>query len=223
MMEGGDGSTSSRPPDPAEPLEGEGFWRPPGQLGFPEAVHAQGTVAAPMLGGFCLVFVSLLLPTMGKPHRTFARWDDLTLWLLVAATVVFVVSVQCALVARSYQVVPSELLDWTADPETGEGKAPWHNLRRLQRSHLILNERWGERSQLAFQVGIGLLGFGLAAALVPTGEVSPARWALAGTLTAITVVDVLVGVFRRLPAERSQGEARCSRCGRAISCPCRPA
>jgi hypothetical protein len=85
----------------------EPTWNQPAKYGYAEAVNMAGSVAAPLLCGFTVTLLGIVI-TNGSD----IRWPGLTTILLAAAAAVLLFSVQAAFTARAWQVSPSELKDW---------------------------------------------------------------------------------------------------------------
>src|SRR5438105_1867153 len=91
---------------PAEPHVGP-TWAPPNPYGAAAAVEMMGSVAAPLLAGFALTLLVLIISDTGA-----IRWADLALILLAASAVALISTVQFTFWARSYTVEPDQLRAW---------------------------------------------------------------------------------------------------------------
>lgn len=70
-------------------------WRKPAPLGYGSAIDSVGSVAAPLLAGFCLATVIIVSDDAAN-----FRWPGAVLLALAIAAVAFVGSVQCAYNSR---------------------------------------------------------------------------------------------------------------------------
>jgi hypothetical protein len=156
----------------------------PGPLGYPDSIQTAGAVAAPLLAGFSLTVAILLLPNISKANRTFGRFGNLSLGLLLAAAILLVMAVQCAMTARSYQVTPQELLSWWGRPDG----PPTPVMLTNQDLHAQKNARWGGWTRRTYNLGIVLLLAALPLTILPPGNIPTGRWLVA----AIAAVGFLV-------------------------------
>jgi hypothetical protein len=163
-----------------KPTEPDIAWEKPGPLGHPEAIQTAGTVAAPLLAGFSLTMVTVLLPTISKTSRSFGRWPDLSLGLLLFAAILLIMAVQFAMHARSYQVTPDELMSWWGRP----GGRPSKSMLWNQKVHAGRNRFWARLTQWAYNIGILFLLAALPVTLLPPGHIQAGRWIVA-SITAL--------------------------------------
>ena len=181
-------------PKPAGPV-----WKPPAPYGAPDSVQATGTVAAPLLAGFTITLIGLVVDTsnQGIRHR------DTALLALMAAAASLLAAIQCAYSARRYMVVPDELTSWWPDAKDH----PETQLRRRQEeqfAHRLLHTQWATRFRVVYHVGIILMLAGLTVLLIPpeaarpvTGQtvpqadVSTVRWLAIGLAGASAVGEVI--------------------------------
>ena len=139
-------------------------WDVPWPYGLPAGIDSGATSVAPLLAGFSSALVGLVVTTAEA-----VRWPGAALSLLIASTVVFLMSVQAGVWMRSYAVVPSDIREWW--PNT-----PDSDLRTIQRLHRRGYAIWRKRFHASYRVGILLLLSGLALTLLPPGHVGPLRW-----------------------------------------------
>jgi hypothetical protein len=130
-------------------------WIPPGPLGLNAAVSSATSVAAPLLAGFALTLVGLVLQV--EEHL---RLPGAALALLVAAALALLAAVQLGVWTRQYAVTPDELTQW--HPDLGP-----RDLANAQRGHLLEHAAWYQRFTVAYHAGITLMLAGLTVALVP--------------------------------------------------------
>lgn len=168
------------------PSPGEGLW---GRLRFPfgyaAAIDELGTNAAPLLAGFAFALIGL---TVDK--RDALGEADLALLLLVVAGIALVSAVQLNFVARSFHFSPGEYFDLRKlAEEEGIGA---ETVEGMARSYLAQARRWATWSRLAYNVGVMVLFFGVAATLVPaTGlwHMAPLRAAAVGLVAAAGLAE----------------------------------
>jgi hypothetical protein len=79
----------------------------PAPYGRYAAAEGSGAVATPLLAGFALTTVTIVLTGASN-----FRWPDLVLALLTASVVSFVMCVQAAQWARTFRVDPREAAAW---------------------------------------------------------------------------------------------------------------
>jgi hypothetical protein len=124
-----------------------------------------GTIAAPMLAGFSFALIALILPKEAD-----LRWAGVALSLLVAAGILFIMTVQCAVWARQWVVTPTELKEWVPNDAT----------RRFaeQRLHAHGFDVWSARMLRAYRAAILALLAGVAVTLIPSPktEITLTRW-----------------------------------------------
>jgi hypothetical protein len=139
-------------------------WKAPWPYGDPAAAESAGSVAAPLLAGFCFTLIGLLVPE-GKG----IRWPDLALALFVAGGFFFIGAVQCGAWARQWTVTPSELDEWGPDdpPERKEAE---------QRAHALGFAIWSRRLRSMYRAGILALLAGITITLVPSSHITAMRW-----------------------------------------------
>jgi hypothetical protein len=159
----------------------------PEPLGRAESIQTAGSVAAPLLAGFSLTIAILLLPNISTADRTFGRWGDLSLALLLAAAILLVMAVQCAMTARGYQVTPDELLIWWGRPDGPPSGAMLAN----QKVHATKNKHWASLTRLTYNLGILLLLAALPITILPPGAISTGRWVVAAIAGAGFLVELI--------------------------------
>jgi hypothetical protein len=176
--------------------DGYPTWKRPVPPGIPEAVGSAGAVAAPLLAGFSVTLIVLILelitnpPSISQAGKVIAtpgpvRWPEVALSLLVAATVALLAAVQCAFWARQYQVLPDEMEQWRGGLE-GDGaieEGAWAEARREQFGFAALQAVWIRRFRWAYHSGILMVLAALIVLLVPGGNISAGRWLAIGIAT----------------------------------------
>lgn len=166
----------------------EGFptptWEPPNPYGYAQAVSSAGSVGAPLLAGFTVALIALVLP-----NGSSMRAPGLALDLLSVAAVVLLASVQLTFMAARYAVLPSELEAWWPDLDIDERRA---QLREEQREHHHLHLRWSRRFRWAYNLGILFLLAAVAVILMPPSHHHhlAERWVAAGIVAAGLFAEV---------------------------------
>jgi hypothetical protein len=94
-------------------------WHVPSPYGAPAAVESLSTVAAPLLPGFSISVVCVILP-----GREQMRLFGLALLLLSIAAVLMLFCVQCGFWARHYYATPTEATQWWIDYESNIERRP---------------------------------------------------------------------------------------------------
>jgi predicted benzoate:H+ symporter BenE len=174
---------AAAPPPGYDDTSGYSRWRVPRPYGASASLQAVGTVAAPLLAGFSLTLIGLVLTS---PERI--RWPDAALALLTAAVLSLITAVQAGSWARRWDVTPVEMMSW------------WPTLTELpdyvqdrivgeQHSHTVRHRRWAAATRVAYDGGILCLLGAVAVLLVP-----PARWellSLRGLAVSLAVLGLL--------------------------------
>ena len=146
------------------------YWDAPALYGEAEAVASVGTVAAPLLAGFCLTATvqALTLTTSDT------RWPSLMLLLSVA-------TVQFMFWARRYQLGPSELKAWWPDADHPQRTKM---LQDIQKHHAVGFRRWARWVRAAYRAALLCLLAGFTILAVPPagshGQPSVIRWVAVG-------------------------------------------
>jgi hypothetical protein len=138
---------SGQPPD----------WYPPFPYGAAKASENAGSIAAPLLAGFSLTLVALVIDKTDK-----LRWPNVTLLLLVGAVILLLGAVQMAVWAREYAVTPDDIVQWWPDQDDRA-----QQLAEEQRGHYALYLGWNRRFRRAYHGGILLLLSAIAFAVMP--------------------------------------------------------
>jgi hypothetical protein len=143
-------------------------WQFRDPLGSVDANRAMGTVAAPLLAGFSLTTVIVLLTTGRMPEV------DWAIMILTATAVMFVLSMQFTYMGLMYAASPSERVDWMPRvPGSEPDKAAYAEAARVQAEDFQLQERYFSRARLLYDFGV--LGYtaALGLALVPRVWTAP--------------------------------------------------
>jgi hypothetical protein len=159
-------------------------WHVPSHYGYPGAIEMMGSVAGPLLAGFGIALMGLIV-TGSKSMR----YPDVALLLLALGSVLFILVVQFTFWARLYAATPNSLTEWWPDFETDADRRAM--VRREQWSARRNFELWANRARRAYRAGILSLFLGVAVVLYPGGHVSPLRWAAIGTMLGGVVYELI--------------------------------
>ncbi len=156
---------------------------PPSPYGVPAAIEMMGSVAAPLLAGFSLTLLILIIT---NPDAF--RWPGPVLVALAFAAVTLISVVQFTFWARSCTVTPDELKSWWPDLETEERRVV---VRGEQLAHERARRTWSRRARWSYRLGIITLLLGMAIALIPPGHVTTARWIASSVVLLGLLFEVL--------------------------------
>lgn len=165
-------------PQPA-PTAGT-YWSVPSPLGYSASVDAAGTVAAPLLAGFSITFMGIIL-SAGDPGSLPLREEALA--ALMLAGLLLLACVQCAFWARLYPAGPAEVMAWWPDLKGGDANAAARHRqqREVQWRYQYLAARWLSRARGSYHLGILALLAGMALVLVPADHAQLSwRWGAVG-------------------------------------------
>jgi MFS family permease len=170
-------------------------WKTPVRYGYGEAVQSAGTIAAPLLAGFTITLIGLLVPSQES-----IRYPDVALAILMGAVACLLAAVQCAYAARQFLVTPEEIEAWWPGMDRLEQPygEDWVKRRYAeQRAHSELHSRWGRRFRYTYHAGIMLVLLGLVVVLLPPahppGGIMFSRW-LAVALAALAFLAEVVWI-----------------------------
>jgi hypothetical protein len=171
---------------------------PPNPYGLFATADGLGGVAAPLLAGFAITMVALVVQIAGD-----VRWPDVSLVLLGAAAVLLLQVVQLSARARGYAVTPSQAYEWYADIERNPARLRVVNWEL--RHHLACWRALVRRARARYNLAIVLLLGGIAVLLVPkeTAELTMMRGlaiAVIGLGALIEVAAIAADWGRTAPA-----------------------
>jgi MFS family permease len=154
------------------------IWSVPTPYGYPAAVSAAGSIAAPLLAGFAITLIGIVIQTGSN-----MRAPGLTLALFAGAVVALLASVQCAFLARLYDTSPAEMKAWW--PDSGD-RERLDQLVREQADHSARHSRWSAYFRRTYNLGVLLLLAAITVMLMPPGSShhQTERW-LASAIMAI--------------------------------------
>ncbi|MFK4105977.1 hypothetical protein ACI2L1_39160 [Streptomyces sp. NPDC019531] len=175
--------------------------RAPYPLGYAEAATSSQTVTAPLLTGAALALVGVIL-VEGEEHF---RWPDVTLLLVVGASIALITSIQIGADARKYLYNRETIEAW-------HGKDEDITLTRDWTEHTTHFNTWKERIYLAviaFNLGTLLLVLALSAALLPQDNHAVLRWISAGLALAGALVEAwwIYHLFHKKPRKAEKKPA----------------
>lgn len=154
----------------------------PAPFGQSAATFMLGSAAAPVLAGFSVALIGLVLQAPGE-----LEFSSVALLLLVSAALLLIIAQQYVLRAQRVYVSPDQWAAWmTLVSETRK-----RYLRGELEDHLTRHEQWIDRAEVTFNAGIFVLLVGVAFALVP--DVDAFHEIPEGRLAA-SVVALLGGV-----------------------------
>src|SRR5512146_1621368 len=120
-----------------------------------------GSVAAPLLAGFSITVVTVVLTSSQQ-----VRWPGIVVILATVATIALISSVQFTFWAREVAVSPDDMRRWWDDADAADGRA--YRVVEM-RSFQAVHRRYAARARYAYDAGIVALLLALAAVLVPPG------------------------------------------------------
>ena len=156
---------------------------PPNPYGLFATADGLGGVAAPLLAGFAITMVALVVQIADD-----VRWPDVSLVLLGAAAVLLLQVVQLSARARGYAVSPAQAREWYADIERNPARVRVVNWEL--RHHMACWRDLVRRARARYNLAIVLLLCGIAVLLVPkkTAELTAMR----GLAIAVIVVGAVI-------------------------------
>jgi hypothetical protein len=175
----------------------------PQPVPYPYGVHGAadnlGGMAAPLLGGFAVTLLGLVLQVEKD-----MRWPGLALFLFAAGAVLFLQVVQLHARARAFVTSLRQALEWYEDAEDPE------RIDRV-RAEVIQHDAawrfWVRRARACYNLGIILLLCGSAVLLVPAKSSQLDSFRIAAITVILTgvlfevlaMLNVVLGRRRRPP------------------------
>jgi hypothetical protein len=153
-------------------------------LGSVDANRAMGTVAAPLLAGFTLTTVVVLLTSSGIKTIPLYEWG---IMVFAIASVLFVFAVQFTFMGLMYAASPSERVEWLPrlsgqDPDDDAYAAA----AKVQEMDLVLQERYFTRAARLY--GLGILAYTVGLGLI----ITPRDWDVPRGIAMTVLVIALV-------------------------------
>jgi len=157
---------------------------PPNPYGLFATVDSLGGVAAPLLAGFAITMVALVVQIADD-----VRWPDVSLVLLGAAAVLLLQVVQLSARARGYAVTPAQAREWYVDVERNPGRVRVLNWEL--RHHMACWHALVRRARARYNLAIVLLLCGIAMLLVPkkTAELTAVRGLAVAVIALGAVIE----------------------------------
>jgi hypothetical protein len=135
-------------------------WERPSALGYQESLRGLGGIVAPLLAGFSLTAISVIVTANDVPR--FAYWAVAAFSGCVA---LLLFSMQTAVSALNQNATPADILMW--HPEATVSEAAFQEVRKMQAADFREMKRRGKRSFQAYGWGIVTFLLGVAFLLVP--------------------------------------------------------
>jgi hypothetical protein len=153
-----------------------GKWSVPKPEGHFDAIQIIGTTIAPILAGFTITILVLVVVPPGKSQADPLRWRDPVLALLVFSALLLIISTQMAIKARSTLVKPDELRLWYPSCIDADG---WPNqeLGTYQKSLMKRTAATSAVCRHTYNAGTLLLFTAVAVLLVPSSRIDSTRQA----------------------------------------------
>jgi hypothetical protein len=170
-------------------------WRRPAPLGYGPAVDAVGTVAAPLLGGFSVSTIGIVLTA-----ESAIRWPGAVFITLTLAAASFIMCVQCNFYARLHFYSPADAADWWSESDFKERR---EDIQAEQEYDIGIWYTWMNGARRLYNLGLFALWAGIAFALMPPPRephaVAGSRWVAVGIAGIVIVIELLWGI---IPAGR---------------------
>lgn len=132
--------TPVRPPTSAP-------WERPEHLGYSETLRGLGGIVAPLLTGFSLTSIALLLTSVTKPPL--ADWAVVALTITVAC---LLFSMQVAFLALASSPSPADILTW--EPQVAVSREALQKAREEQAANFADMKRFWDLSGRAYDLGL---------------------------------------------------------------------
>jgi hypothetical protein len=166
-------------------------WHRPAPLGYGPAVDAVGNVAAPLLAGFSVSTIGIVLTA-----ESAIRWPGVVFITLTLAAASFIMCVQCNFHARVYFYSPSDAADWWSESDFKERR---EDIQAEQEYDLGIWYTWMNRARRVYNLGIFALWLGIAFTLMPppreSHTMAGSRWAACGIAGIVIVIELLWGTI----------------------------
>ncbi|RKR92928.1 hypothetical protein BDK92_7416 [Micromonospora pisi] len=159
-------------------------WQVVYPLGRTDAMRAMGTVAAPLLAGFGLATLTMLI-TGDRPPRL----GTVGIVAFAVGSTLFVFSIQFTFAGLLYAATPAERMAWEAGDEPVSAAAA-ARASDVQQKDTWLADRYFRSARSTYDAGILAHLCGLAAILVPR-DGNAGRWIATGVVLAAIAVEVV--------------------------------
>lgn len=162
-------------------------WAKPEPLGYGQSADFAHFFAAPLLTAAAVVLIGVVLST----ETDKIRYPGPVLLLLVLAVVALVTSVQSGFHARSRLYSAADVTAWHGEEDV---RRNYEALQKRQRENCQEWKRVIECAVMAYNIGVALLGFGVALCLVPLGSAhtlnAVAQWMASGALAIAAAIEL---------------------------------
>jgi hypothetical protein len=152
---------SPRPPAPTSAP-----WQRPQRLGYSETLRGLGGIVAPLLTGFSLTTIALLLTTRSKPPL--ADWAMVPMTITVAC---LLFSMQVAFLALARSPSPADILTW--EPQVAVSREALQKAREQQAANFADMTRFWNMCGSAYDLGVAGFLAGVVLLLVPYSWSAP--------------------------------------------------
>jgi hypothetical protein len=172
---------------------------PPNPYGLFATTDGLGGVAAPLLAGFAITMIALVVQIADD-----VRWPDVSLVLLGAAAVLLLQVVQLSARARGYAVTPVQAREWYPDIE--QNSARLRMVNGELRHHLACWRDLVRRARARYNLAIVLLLCGITVLLVPkqTAQLTAMRGLAIAVIALgglIEIAAIVADWARKAPAK----------------------
>ena len=153
--------------------------RVPYPLGYAEATTSSQAVAAPLLAGAALSLVGVIV-VEGKHFR----WPEVTLLLVVTASISLIASIQIGADARTYLYNRETITAWYGTDQPERSRAWSEHSKHFNTWKVRIR-----RAVVAFNTGTMLLILAVSTALIPRDNHAVVRWIAVGLALASALVE----------------------------------
>jgi hypothetical protein len=151
-----------------------------------------GTVAAPLLAGFSLATLAVIL-TADAPIKL----ADPASFALSLASAAFILCIQFTFTGLLYSAQPGERSAW--QPHAAENAEVTERMQQVQRKDHLLQGLYLIRARLTYDIGIVSLLGALLAIVAPSDGWMSWRGASFAVLTASLVIELIWVILARTP------------------------
>jgi hypothetical protein len=161
----------------------------PTPFGAVAAGKEVATIAAPLLTAAALSLSGVVASVEPK----YFKWPGATLLALILASLLLLASIELHFHGRQYLYSRADMEDWLAPGELVPENPLYRHYCIWQSKDFIHGSRLNELSALCFNLGVLLLGVGVAIVLVPADSTHDVgwRWAAFALAMAGIVLDAL--------------------------------
>jgi hypothetical protein len=160
------------------------IWKRPGSIGDLEAIRGMGGVVAPLLAGFALATIALLVTSAHPAQTPQAPW---AVACLAVSAVLFLNSIQYSYLAVRSGTTPTAYLEW--DPAAKLDPKRLNDVRLEQAADRKLFDRFNGIAGLLYDGALLLFLAGLALVIVPQ-EWQPANGVALGAVSLAGAFEV---------------------------------